>query len=333
MRLIRGVPIASALLLAAAAALANDSTAEMAAGGLVLKQSGEIDMVSEDLYVSAAQIRVRYVFRNRSARDVRTTVAFPMPDRDLLAEGESDSAWPSDFHTIVDGSPVRMAVERKAFARGVDQTGLLARLNIPVAPPDDESTGSLRDAIARLPRAEQERLAALGLIEPNDFATGERQITPAWTVRETWHWEQVFPAGRDLAVAHRYTPGAGGSVTSILTIPDLRDSEAAREMIGRYCVDAAFLAAVDRLRARTGTENATVTDTWLSYILTTGGNWRAPIGEFRLIVDKGDPRNLVSFCGEGVRRIGPTQFEMRRRNWRPDRDLRVLILTPQRFDN
>ena len=29
------------------------------------------------------------------------------------------------------------------------------------------------------------------------------------------------------------------------------------------------------------------------------------------------------------RRIGPTQFEMRRRNWRPSRDLHILIATPQ----
>lgn len=333
MRLVRGLPIAAALLLASAASLANDSTAEMAAGGLVLKQSDDIDMVSEDLYVSAAQIRVRYVFRNRSPSDVRTVVAFPMPDRDLLAEWNGDSAWPADFQTSVDGNPVRMQVERKAFVGAVDHSGLLARLGIPIAPPEGDSAISLRAAIARLPAAEQQRLAELRLIEPNDFAAGSRQITPAWTVRETWYWEQVFPAGRDLAVAHRYTPGAGGSVTSILTIPDLRDSEDAREMIGRYCVDAAFLAALERLQAGTGAESAIVTDTWLSYILTTGGNWRAPIGEFRLVVDKGDPRNLVSFCGEGVRRIGPTQFEMRRRNWRPDRDLRVLILTPQRFDD
>lgn len=43
------------------------------------------------------------------------------------------------------------------------------------------------------------------------------------------------------------------------------------------------------------------------------------------MVDKGHPANLVSFCAEGVRRIGPTQFEVRRTNWRPDRDLRILI--------
>jgi hypothetical protein len=45
------------------------------------------------------------------------------------------------------------------------------------------------------------------------------------------------------------------------------------------------------------------------------------------VVDKGRADNLVSFCAEGVRRISPTQFEVRHRNWRPDRDLAVLLVT------
>ena len=70
----------------------------------------------------------------------------------------------------------------------------------------------------------------------------------------------------------------------------------------------------------------------IGYILTTGGNWRSPIGDFRMVIDKGSPNAIISFCGEGVRRISPTQFEVRHRNWRPDRDLAILIVSaePQR---
>src|SRR6185295_13609010 len=90
---------AAAIALAAVqAARANDSSAEKAAGGLVLRQSRDIDMVSEDLFVSPEHVRVHYVFRNRSARPVTTIVAFPMPDRDLSYEMESDVSYPADFH-------------------------------------------------------------------------------------------------------------------------------------------------------------------------------------------------------------------------------------------
>jgi hypothetical protein len=147
-------------------------------------------------------------------------------------------------------------------------------------------------------------------------------------VKETWYWEQVFPAGRDLAVEHRYRPGLGGTVMTALGSGEIRASDYGRQTIARYCIDADFIATVERAARRREGGMAPYAEDWLSYILTTGANWRSPIGDFRLVVDKGDPRNLVSFCGEGVRRIGPTRFEIRRRNWRPTQDLHVLFLHP-----
>lgn len=310
-----------AIFLAALAspAAANDSTAGHDAGGLVLTRSADIDMVSEDLFVSASQVRVRYVFRNRSPRDIRTLVAFPMPDRDLPEAHFSDVAYPEDFRTRVDGRPVTMAVERKARLGGVDRTAELAAFGL--AP---DSGGEALDA---LPEAQRERLLKLGLAAVDEYDDGrgwEKHLVPAWTVGETWHWEQVFPAGRDLVVEHRYVPGVGGSVDAALGFPEFRASPEGKAMIRAYCVDPAFLAGLDRLRRR----SAATPEQRIGYILTTGGNWRSPIGRFRLVVDKGAPENLVSFCGEGVRKISPTQFETVRTNWRPDRDLKVLIVTP-----
>ena len=306
------------------AATANDSAAEMAAGGLVLRQNRDIDMVSEDLYVSQDEIRVRYVFRNRSPRDVRTIVAFPLPDMDLANEPEGDVSWPGEFRTRVDGRAVRMSVERRAVLNGTDHSALLRSLNVPISGHEDVSP--MYRAVDDLPAAAQDRLAQVGLIElGNDPSAGRRMASPRWTVRESWYWEQVFPAGRDIVVEHRYRPGAGGTVTSALMSPEYRDGEGAREWIARYCIEPSVLAAIDRMTAR---RVLNIDEVWLSYILTTGANWRSPIADFRLVVDKGRPENLVSFCGEGVRRISPTQFEMRRRNWRPDRDLNVLILRP-----
>jgi Domain of unknown function (DUF4424) len=308
------------LLALAAPAVANDSTAGHDAGGLVLTRSADIDMVSEDLFVSAEQVRVHYVFRNRSPRDIRTTVAFPMPDRDLTEAHFSDVAYPGDFRTSVDGRPVAMAVERKARLDGADRTAALAEFGL--AP---NSTGEALDA---LPQAKRERLVKLGLAAIDEYDNGrgwEKHFVPAWTVQETWHWDQVFPAGRDLVVEHRYTPGTGGSVDAALARSDFRESPEGRAMIRDYCVDSAFLAGLDRAARRGGG----MPEQRIGYILTTGANWRSPIGRFRLVVDKGAPQNLVSFCGEGVRKISPTRFETVRRNWRPDRDLRILIVQPR----
>src|SRR5688500_563524 len=197
--------IASIILAAlalAAPAVANDSTAEHAAGGLVLTRSADIDMVSEDLFVSAGEVRVRYVFRNRSPREIRTVVAFPMPDRDLGEEREGDVAYPSGFATRVDGRPVAMKVERKAVLGGADHSALLASMGL--------ATDSGSEALDRLKPADKARLVKLGLAETEEYDAGrgwQRQLVPNWTVKESWFWEQAFPSGRDLVVEHRYVPG------------------------------------------------------------------------------------------------------------------------------
>ena len=318
---------ATAALSLGGIAAANDSIAEMTAGGLVLKNSRNIDMLDEDLFVSADEIRVNYVFRNQARADQSVIVAFPMPDRNLSEEGESDISYVRDFMTTVEGRAVQTQVERKALLGTRDHTALLTRLGIPVAPPIDYVEGRadpVYAAFQRLSARGKQELQRLKLIE---YSEADQYFRPQWTLKETYYWSQTFPAGRDLRIQHRYKPGAGGSVGSVLAISSLRNDPETRRYMREYCVDQAFMGGVERLSRASGGSQI-VPETTVGYILKTGANWRAPIRNFRLVVDKGRPDNLVSFCGTGVRKISPTRFEMRRTNWRPDRDLRVLILSP-----
>lgn len=324
------VPLFAGLAMALSApAAANDSTAETAAGGLVLTQTDAIEMRSEDLSISADEVRVRYVFHNRTAADVTTLVAFPMPVHDLSLEYDSDVAFPSGFVTRVAGAPVAMQSERRAFLGDADVTDRLTAIGLPLAPEGDGS--ALHTALEGLSDAQLRQLSNDGLIALDEYDAGQgpsRFIAPLWRVEENWYWQQTFPAGQDLVVEHRYRPGTGGSVDTVLSIPDLRDDPYTRQMMADYCVDADFMAGVDRLRGADGV--LAITEQRLGYILTTGGNWAAPIGDFHLVIDKGEPTNLVSFCAEGVTKTSPTQFEVRHQNWTPDRDLQILILHPYR---
>lgn len=63
------------LALVAAPAFANDSTAELGAGGLILSRNDVVSMDSEDLFISRDKVTVDYVFRNTSDKDVSTVVA------------------------------------------------------------------------------------------------------------------------------------------------------------------------------------------------------------------------------------------------------------------
>jgi hypothetical protein len=88
------------------------------------------------------------------------------------------------------------------------------------------------------------------------------------------------------------------------------------------------MAAVARTKRAVGKDHQAFFEKRIDYVLSSGANWKAPIGDFRLVVDKGRPDALVSFCMAGVRRLGPTQFEVRKTGFRPTRDLSILILDP-----
>ncbi len=59
---------------------ANDSTAELAAGGLKFLADPDIAMRSEDLFISPSAVHVSYEFFNAANADKTALVAFPMPD-------------------------------------------------------------------------------------------------------------------------------------------------------------------------------------------------------------------------------------------------------------
>ena len=139
MRKIQTGAALAALLLATAPALANDSSAELAAGGLVLTHDEDIEMRSEDLSISREAVKVHYVFRNTTDHDVTALVAFPMPgitgDIDFMeAVPTEDAENILGFSTIVDGRPVKARVEQRVFFKNQEYTTLLKRWGVPLAP-------------------------------------------------------------------------------------------------------------------------------------------------------------------------------------------------------
>lgn len=316
-----------------APAFANDSSAELTTGGLVLTRSADIEMRSEDLAISENEIVVRYQFFNRSAADQTITVAFPLPD--IVWDGpdtnisvpEPDAENFLAFRTLIDGQPAPMRLEQKAFSGGRDVTARLTALGVPLGP-QREATWKALDA---LPKAAQDQLVAADLAVPDDYDVGkgmEHHLAPRWTLKTSYYWNQTFPAGRALAVEHRYRPSVGETTGTSLQMRPVPPEDAAsyRE---RYCVDPAFMSGLEAAggkRNKDGGPSNNLFEKRIAYVLTTGANWAGPIGDFHLTIDKGAGENLVSFCADGVRKVSPTQFEVRHANFTPTRDLDILIL-------
>jgi hypothetical protein len=330
--------LAFGLFAAAGGALANDSTAQLATGGLIFVHNDDVEMRSEDLFISAGEVKVRYRFFNKTDRDVRVLIAFPMPE--IKAEQEVTLALPSDdpvntlaFSTLVNGQPVKTQVEQRVMAAGIDRTQYLRDLGLPLAP----HLGTTNDALDRLPREKWDDLVRLGLAEIGEYDVGkgpQKHLSARWALHTTFYWEQVFPAKTETVIEHRYKPSVGETAGTALGGRNIEREGWFKAYERKYCLDKSFHAAVARARQAAPEDNgAPFSEERIDYILKTGANWSGPIGEFRLVVDKGHPDNLVSFCGQGVKKISPTQFEMVKKNFRPEGNLSVLILKkydPQR---
>ena len=195
--------VTSALLgmLCAGPAAANDSTAELATGGLAYITTDAVEMRSEDLSISMDEVRVRYEFVNTSDHDVTTLVAFPMPD----IKGDIDFmvAVPVDdpenflgFQTTVDGSRSRRrcssASRRSASTRRPCCKASACR--------------SLRKARRRATRStscrrsEWDKLISLGLAAPEEYRLGqgmERHLAPVWLLSTAYLLGADVPRRQD----------------------------------------------------------------------------------------------------------------------------------------
>ena len=318
----------------AGGALANDSMATLGAGGLEFMTTQDVEMASEDLFVSPAKVKVIYQFKNDTKTDQHALIAFPMPD--ITGDGDFTVAIPTEdpenifgFATTFDGKPVAAELHQYAFAAGIDESAYLRKLGIPLAPFGTDT----QKKINALSDADHQRLLQLGLVIPMQYDNGNGEktdFTPMWTLRSTYSWEADFPAGKTVTVIHSYKPSVGGTVAATFLAPPSDGEDRAADYKKKYCTDNDFVRTVRKsLKDPKDLYSAPYTESWLSYVWSTGANWNGPIKNFHLTIDKGNPDSLVSFCWDGkVSKTGPTTFEMNATDFSPPdgRELEILIL-------
>jgi hypothetical protein len=328
--------LACVLVLAPLPAMANDTTAQLGTGGLVFVTNEDIEMQSEDLSVSAEQVKVVYKFHNKSDQDQHILVAFPMPD--IKGDGDFMVGIPTEdpenifgFQTTFNGKPVDAVLHQYAFVNNIDYSQELKAMGIPLIPYGQQTLAALN----ALSDADKAKLFGEGLVVPMEYDADDGpkvDTTPMWTLRSAYSWEATFEAGKDADVVHTYKPSIGGTVVASF-MPSTDDSTYWEGQLAtyqkKYCVDDDLIAAIKKQGTTTdGYTTYPFTESWISYIWSTGNNWFGPIGKFSLTVDKGDEANLVSFCGDGVKKIGPTTFQMTTTDWSPpyEDELEVLLL-------
>jgi len=305
---------------------ANDTLVTLGAGGLVPLKSAAIAMESEDLQISIRQITVRYVFRNKTARGIDAPAAFPLPllnggdlEDDPMHLPSKDPVNFVDFKISVDGKPVQPSVEVRATFDEKDITDRLSALGLPISVADKR----FEAALSRLSRTQRDQLEKHSWIECDEGHP--RRCGAYWITHVQYYWVQHFPAGAALTVEHRYKPVVGGSY-----IPATYSGASS---IKPYCGGADALARIAAYKkshpAKTRDEIVLYEDR-IQYILTTANNWNGPIGSFHLSVVTATPDDILVTCTPGLKRVTATQYEFSQPNFRPEKELDLLILTGSR---
>ena len=336
----------AALFLTTWAAQADDSAASIAAGGLVPRRETRIVMAKEVLRISNKKVAVDYYFRNDSAQDVITEVAFPVPPYKDDTDAPTASLQPfSDFRLFVDEKPAAFQAEARATLNGKDVTGTLIANKVDIASFGhyEDSSGSdslprIRD-FARLSKAHQKRLSALGLFDSDPPMAN-------WTVHLQYHWTQTFPAHSTVHIRHEYTPVVGFSYMTAEALElalnpgvakeenQSRWKDSGADVVTGFCPKPQLLRGlIHRLKeTQMPEERGIFYPRWVDFILTTANSWQRPIEDFTLIVERPQTsdgeQSFVSFCSPGpVEKLDANHFRVHLTNFVPSAELHIGFFT------
>ena len=338
-------PLAALLLALAWPAAANDSMAELAAGGLVLVKTDSIVMQREDLTLSPREVRVRYEMRNVTDRPLAVRVAFPMPE--VPSEGPAGLTTSTGGYNIAMRPPTDPNFMQ--FRVWADQREIAPEVEVRALLPDGRDIASalreiggmklvLRPGLFFLTdddapdAATRARLEALGALEKLDASA----IRLPWTTHVTFHWMQTFAPGVTV-VEHTYRPIVGSRFVMRDDKGHLTGSGGG-DTVRDFCIDAPTDQAIRALekRVRDTSDVGMLIGRTLGYVLQTARNWSGPIGTFHLTIEGGPMQadgagkaevRITSLCTDlPLKRTGPQRFEATVSDYVPKDDLRILYI-------
>jgi hypothetical protein len=94
-----------------------------------------------------------------------------------------------------------------------------------------------------------------------------------------------------------------------------------------FCGTAATAKAIAAQQASFtgGADDIAVFQREVQYVLKTANNWNGPIGKFHLTVKLDSADEVMSTCFVGLKQTSATTFEATRMNFRPLKDLDVMV--------
>ncbi len=312
---------------------ANDGAAEIALGGIRLKQERRIVMAKESLHISKKKVRVQYEFINESDENVTTEIAFPIPD--YWVTHARNIPYFNDFKALVNGVQIKYHTQASAWLKDTDVSKTLDKLKISIPNFGNWGNSNQKSQLHMLSSHELNILHKDGLIW-DTHKNDECGLQPKWTVKKTYHWTQTFPAKTTTHIQHEYSPEIGFSNLTIEEIENPSHHKNTNNNAESGCPDRALKSVLEKaLKNRFKNDPSTMnwpgklffTD-WVRYILTTATTWKTPIHDFELIIER-EPGEFTTFCWDGpVEKIGPNTFRARINQFIPKKELTVYFIRP-----
>jgi len=337
------------------ALMGNDGAAEVALGGIRLKQESRVAMVKERLYISKKKVRVEYEFINVADKEITTEIAFPLPEyscdlfwREITRTHKGDDWWEGEeipFKVTVDGMDLPYKTEIRATLGGKDITDTLISLGIRIETFGDIQAGEVhgngsatpsRSQIDRLTQDQINSLIAMGAVDAPSEDVSVR-YNPRWVVKKVHHWNQVFPPRKVLRIIHEYAPQVGMASQFYLEEIDKPTEFSYNRLADPGCPSAEICQeirnAIDERKKRKLAKpwldrGSSIYGRWVRYILTTANTWQTPIKDFELVVER-DPGEFITFCWDGpLEKVGANTFRARVKDFIPAKELTVYFLQP-----
>ena len=193
--------------------LANDSTGYVGTGGIQYLKNSQIAMQSEDLFISKKIIKVDYLYKNLSNKDVTETMLFPLPRIDNFFEADfaHTEQLLKSFKIVVDGKNIKPEMHVRTFIQKDEKSPLI------------DATDEFKQC---------------GFSEKDMLNPWTRTNVIPWSSQVIYSWKQTFKANGLTKIHHEYKPLVGGSVA---LYPD--------EYNQQFCMDKQFKQGLKKASA------------------------------------------------------------------------------------
>ena len=321
--------LSSLALICTGVVSANDSTGYVGTGGVQYIKNDKISMQSEDLFISKKVIKVDYQFKNETQQDITENILFPLPmvESYLYSDFADASKLFKSFKVQVNGKTIQPKIHARAFLSEIIGEGEHSVEKFIDVTENFKRCGLTEDELInpwqKKLNSSQISQKILNCKDPKITGLVQQNLTDdedavRWHSQIVYSWQQTFKGNALTRVQHQYQPLVGGSIGFSI------DGDGVAKT---YCMDENLKKTLRKNKAENSSYQA------LGYILTTGANWVKPIKDFKLTIER-EPDELVSLCWAGkVNKISATRFQMIEKNFKPQQDLDIIFINPQRRDH